>query len=304
MIFFLEGSLASLQDSAAKNLLPQSLWFSHVSEPITTSFEAPLPPTLTLAYLCNQLVVQVEAPRSPGCPGPGVRDAWGQVQRCQVKFRGQLREGIRIEDCQTKPQSLTQGQVPAAKVCLSIPMSELPSDGFEHSAAVRVGDVSLWSCWSDFGDVLCMKQPAVWSLDGELGVSAPVNHKVTLAWRPLCCGLGAVPIDCAVTIVKVDAANEEVLLGRCGRTARHDAGGQNAPSDQGEEDHLEVAAHGFQRGVVYQFFLYAKALLPQLSPQDSWSLPVARSEPFQWPDVSEEWCCLVDWALPRPQPLG
>ncbi|CAE7206379.1 Znhit6 [Symbiodinium sp. CCMP2592] len=296
-----------LEDSAAKNLLPQSLWFSHVSEPITTSFEAPLPPTLTLAYLCNQLVVQVEAPRCPGCPGPGDRLAWDQVQRCQVKFRGQLREGIRIADCQAKPQSLTQGQVPAAKVCLSIPISELPSDGFEYSAAVRVGDVSLWSCWSDFGDVLCMKQPAVWSSDGELWVFAPVNHKVTLAWRPLCCGLGAVPIDIAVTIVKVDATKDEVLLGRCGRTARHlasTASGQNAPSDQGEQDHLEVAAHGFQPGVVYEVLLYAQALLPQLqSPQDAWSLPLARSKPFQWPNVSEEWCCLVDWALPRPQQM-
>ena len=288
----------------AKNLLPQSLWFSHVSEPITTSFEAPLPPRLMLAYPCSQLVVQVEA--SLGCPkrSPGDRDAWGQVQRCQVKFRGQLREGIRIEDCPAKPQSLTEGHVSAGKACLSIPIFEFPSDGLEYSAAVRVGDMSLWSCWSDFGDVLCMMQPAVWSSDGELGVSAPRNHKVTLTWSPLCCGLGAVPIDCAVTIVKVDAVNEEVLLGRCSSTARHHASGQNAPSD-GDQDHLEVAAHGFQPAVVYQFLLYAKALLPRLqSPQDSWSLPVARSKPLQWPTVSEEWCCLVDWALPRPQLLG
>ncbi|CAE7571748.1 Znhit6 [Symbiodinium sp. CCMP2456] len=291
-----------LEDSVAKNLLPQSLWFSHVSEPITTSFEAPLPPTLILAYLCNQLVVQVEAARCRRSPGDC--DPWGQVQRCQVKFRGQLREGIRIEDCHAKPQSLTEGHVSAAKACLSIPISEFPSDGLEYSAAVRVGDVSLWSCWSDFGDVLCMMQPAVWSSDGELGVSAPVNHKVTLSWSPLCCGLGAVPIDCVVTILKDAVVHDEVLLGRCGRTARHHASGQNAPIDQGDQDQLEVAAHGFQPGVVYEFLLYAKALLPRLqSPQDSWSLPVARSKPFQWPNVSEEWCCLVDWALPRPQQM-
>ena len=280
----------SAQDDLAKAVLPQSLWFSHVSEPITTGFVPPLPPTLTLAWdrLLSQLMVKVEF-----APSRATSLAWKHASRCQVKFRDQESQEVCVM------LALTDNLI-------SIPISNLPAHGCEVSAAIRVGDASLWSPWSEFGERCQLLQPAVCSPNGHITVAGPVNHKVALDWSRLCCDLGTIPVECVVTLLQIHSeSKDEVLLARCTCTACSKQHNEDIHSDQSDRDHVEVAAHGFKPGERYQILLYAAAALPRLHPRKGpCSAPVARSEPFQWPDISEEWSCLVDWALPMPQPLG
>ena len=276
------------QDSVTKAALPQSLWFSHISAPITTGFTKPLPPTAVLAWQQEELWVKVEIVQNAS------GWAWEHASRCQVKFRGQQlhHAGSTVEEFCITPFGMTVGQ--AGSCCVLVSVLDLPPHGPAFSAAARVGDESLWSAWSDFGDLLQMLQPEVWSTDGCVIASSPLNRKMVLEWTPLCCALGAVPVECFATAVEVNTASrEEVLLATSTYTARVDI------IERGRH-HLEVALHGFRPGMTYQFLLYAEAALPRLQGRN---VQVAQSEHFHWPDVSEEWSSLVDWALPRPQPL-
>ena len=138
-------------------------------------------------------------------------------------------------------------------------------------------------------------------------------------WLQLCCDLGAIPVECTVTMRAINEMNTdqdnhhdyERLIAMTSCTAQSPqkmALGPLGPF----RDRLEVAINGFDPGATYQFILHARPHLPVLGRSSRSSTAetllkmefqeVARSEVFQWPSqLSEEWSCMVNWSLPVPR---
>ncbi|CAE8646773.1 unnamed protein product, partial [Polarella glacialis] len=367
-----------LEDDVARAALPQHLWFSEPSEPITIGFATPADPSMALSWERKLLALLVRLHASPTpTSGPIANGQKGQdsnnnssnnnkknknynndnnndmllpgnfghgdATRWQLRFRGAGAAGGEPHTFEARAFELHELQAArasggavgnaAAGLSLVLPVHTLPLQGeLDYAVSARLGNQFLWSDWSMFGTPLSLEVPELWC-EGEgakLSASKPVNRKVRLEWGPLYCGLGQVPVECMVSMIRLPDGRQEIqssdeatqvchdseqTLAICRVTARcpPESSASGAPQiDWHEPNKLEVAIQGFQPGEHYQFLLRARhdfqrplhKLSAAMQTEDlqtqDFSI-VARSEPFQWPaQLDDEWSTLVDWSLPSP----
>ncbi|CAE8662176.1 unnamed protein product, partial [Polarella glacialis] len=368
-----------LEDDVARAALPQHLWFSEPSEPITIGFATPADPSMALSWERKLLALLVRLHASP-TPTSGpiangqkgqdsnnnssnnnnnnknynnndnnndmllpVNFGHGDATRWQLRFRGAGAAGgephtfearaFELHELQAARASGGAAGNAAAGLSLVLPVHTLPLQGeLDYAVSARLGNQFLWSDWSMSGTPLSLEVPELWC-EGEgakLSASKPVNRKVRLEWGPVYCGLGQVPVECMVSMIRLPDGRQEIqssdeatqvchdseqTLAICRVTARcpPESSASRAPQiDWHEPNKLEVAIQGFQPGEHYQFVLRARhdfqrplhKLSAAMQTEDLQTLDfsiVARSEPFQWPaQLDDEWSTLVDWSLPSP----
>ena len=299
------NSHVNAQDPVARVLLPERLWFSEASIPLTCGFDQPDVISPKLTWSNQQLLVEISLSQ-------WTQDLLAEkyVTQFQVRFQGDEGDIFYSDPSPVSALSHVNRQSP---VTFFVSILSLPFRGNCHyTASLRVGEDGLWSNWSDWGSGMSTSLPQIWSKDKLITATKPMNCKVKLDWLQLCCDLGAIPVECTVTMRAINEMNTdqdnhhdyERLIAMTSCTA------QSPQMALGPfRDRLEVAINGFDPGATYQFILHARPHLPVLGRSSTAETllkmefqEVARSEVFQWPSqLSEEWSCMVNWSLPVPR---
>ncbi|CAK9117573.1 unnamed protein product [Durusdinium trenchii] len=318
----------ALKDPVARVFFPECLWLSEASAPMTIGFKAPGEVTAKLTWSNAELFIEV-----PLCEWTQELFDEKKVTHCQVKFQGHPVGGSAVT---SRPVRFCSEAMDVSElhyldrrspVTVLLPILSLPFEAnFAYVASLRIGDDQLWSDWGDFGNrstAVVTSLPHIWSKDGEIVATTPVNCKAKLDWAQLCCSLGAVPLEVVISLATSETSSLSSSAqtgGQCCERSRERLVAMTSctscpsdklprgPSGPSLRDRLEVAVNGFDPGTAYQFILYARAQLPVLGGmREGESLltlgftEVARSKHFQWPSrLSEEWSCIVDWSLPLP----